>query len=94
MCTKLNAKNIEKVPATEGVYQLFDADKRVIYIKGTLNLFQEIDNKFFNVEKARYFLWEEAPMYSKRESELLQQYIQEHGELPDENAAELDEDLY
>jgi hypothetical protein len=33
-------------------------------------------------------------MYAKRESELLQQYLQQFGGLPEGNAAELDDDLY
>ena len=94
MWTEFNAKNIENIPETEGVIQLFDADKRLICIKGAMNLFEEMDNKLGSVEKARYFVWEEDPMYAKRESELLQQYMQQHGDVPEENAAELYEDLY
>jgi len=94
MWIEFNAKNIENVPETEGVIQLFDAEKRLICIKGAVNLFEEMDNKLGSVEKAEYFVWEEAPMYAKRESELLQQYMQEHGGVPEENAAELDDDLY
>jgi len=36
-------------------------------------------------EKARYFMYEEEPMYTKRESELLQQYIAQHGQMPEGN---------
>jgi len=92
--TGFNTKNIKNIPKTEGVFQLFDADKKVICIKGAMNLFEEMSDKLRSVEKARYFVWEEDPMYTKRESELLQQYMQEHGGVPEENAAELDEDLY
>lgn len=41
-------------------------------------------------EKAHYFMYEEDPMYTKRESELLQQYIAVHGEMPEGNR-ELDD---
>ncbi|MBW1705684.1 MAG: 4Fe-4S binding protein [Deltaproteobacteria bacterium] len=92
--TGFNTKNIKNIPKTEGVFQLFDADKKVICIKGAMNLFEEMSDKLRSVEKARYFVWEEDPMYTKRESELLQQYMQEHGGVPEENAAELDDDLY
>ena len=34
-------------------------------------------------EKANYFIYESDPMFTKRESELLQQYLQRHGKLPD-----------
>ncbi len=36
-------------------------------------------------EKARYFTYEEEPMYTKRENQLLQQYIAEHGQMPEGN---------
>jgi len=94
MWTEFTAENIESVPNTEGVFQLFDADKRLICIKGAMNMFEGIEEKLRSNEKTRFFLWEEDPMYTKRESELLQQYMQEHGAVPDENAAELDDDLY
>ena len=94
MWTEFTAENIESVPNTEGVFQLFDADKRLICIKGAMNMFEGIEDKLRSNEKTRFFLWEEDPMYTKRESELLQQYMQEHGAVPDENAAELDDDLY
>ena len=32
--------------------------------------------------KAKFFLYEEDPMYSKRESELIQDYLREHGCMP------------
>jgi len=34
-------------------------------------------------EKAEYFIYEADPMFTKRESELLQQYLQKHGKMPD-----------
>jgi formate dehydrogenase beta subunit len=91
--TEFNVKNVENVPRTEGVFQLFDADKRVIYIKGTTNLVEEMKDKLRTLENARYFSWEENAMYTKRESELLQQYMQQHGGVPEGNN-ELDDDLY
>jgi predicted molibdopterin-dependent oxidoreductase YjgC len=91
--TEFNARSIQDIPKIEGVFRLFDADKRVICIKGTMNLFEEMNDKLRSLEKARYFNWEEDPMYSKRENELLQQYIQQYDCLPEGNA-ELDDDLY
>ena len=41
-------------------------------------------------QKARYFMFAEVPMYTKKESELLQQYLVEHGEMPEGNR-ELDD---
>ena len=33
-------------------------------------------------DKAAWFEYEEDKMYSQRESELIQKYLQEHGEMP------------
>ena len=41
-------------------------------------------------EKAHFFVWEEYQMYTKRESELIQQYLQQHGRLPG-TGADLDD---
>jgi hypothetical protein len=41
------------------------------------------------VQKAKYLHFEETLMYTMRESELIQQYLQEHGKLPEGN-----EDLF
>ncbi|KUK52289.1 MAG: Putative dehydrogenase [Desulfotomaculum sp. 46_296] len=40
---------------------------------------------------AQFFIYEEEPMYTKRESELLQMYLQEHGKLP---SGSDDDDLF
>ena len=62
----------------------------VIYIKGGMNLRSEIGEHLELIENARYFMYDEEPMYTKRESELLQQFIAEHGEMPEGNR-ELDD---
>ncbi len=41
-------------------------------------------------EKACHSMYDEEPMYTKRESELLQQYIARHGDMPEGNR-ELDD---
>ena len=79
------------MPETEGVYQLLDADKGVIAIKGVMNLKDALSQEVEDADNARYFVFEEDPMYTKRESELIQQYLQEHGELPGAGADELDD---
>lgn len=83
-------KNVEAVPEVEGVYQLLDEQETVIYIKGAMNLRSEIEEQLERNENARYFMCDEEPMYTKRESELLQQFIAEHGEMPEGNR-ELDD---
>jgi len=75
-------ENVEQVPDEPGVYQLLDEDKKVIAIKGMANIKEGLKEALETVEKAKYFIYELDGMYSKRESELLQQYLQKYGELP------------
>ncbi|MBW1896874.1 MAG: hypothetical protein JRI47_07430, partial [Deltaproteobacteria bacterium] len=51
-------------------------------IKGTPNLRRDLLGELEDNERAAFFDFEEDKMYSKRESELIQQYLQEHGEMP------------
>lgn len=76
---------MSQVPEVEGIYQLLDEQENVIYIKGAINLQRELEEQLELYEKARYFTYEEEPMYTKRESQLLQQYIAEHGQMPEGN---------
>ncbi len=78
----LNQEEIDQVPATEGVFQLLDAEKKILRISGTQNLQQDLQDCLNDPGAAEYFIYEEDPMYTKRESELIQQYLQEHGEMP------------
>jgi ferredoxin len=78
-CTR---ENLAQVPETGGVYQLLDVQQNVIYIKGALNLKKELEEVLQIKEPARYFAYEENPLYSMRESELLQQYLACHGKMP------------
>lgn len=82
---EFNSPNISAVPETEGVYQLLDEKKNIVYIKGTTNLNKEIGEKSAAYEKACYFGYEECQMYSKRESELIQQFLQQHSRMPEGN---------
>jgi len=82
---------VEGLPDLEGVYQLFDEEKNVLAIKGVMNLKQALLEVLEENETARSFVYEQEPMYTKRESELIQQYLQEHGELPGGGDDELDD---
>jgi formate dehydrogenase beta subunit len=86
----LTQENISQCPEKEGVYQLLDKDKNVIYIKGATNLRQALEEQIESNDKAAFFMHEEEPMYTKRESELLQQYLAQHGQMPEGNR-ELDD---
>ncbi|MFH0811331.1 MAG: hypothetical protein V2A69_00635 [Pseudomonadota bacterium] len=90
---EFSERNLDAVPEIEGVFQLVDSEKNIVYIKGAMNLREELKELLTSSQKARYFIWEEDPMYTKRESELLQHFMQQQGRLPEENAG-LDEDLF
>jgi len=91
---EFNAENLESVPKLEGVCQLFDDDKNIIYIKGSMNLREELREQLSSGVKAKYFIYEEERMYTQRESELLQKFLQEHGFLPPVNIGADLEDLF
>lgn len=82
---EMSLEQIEAVPEKEGVYQLLDENEKVIYIKGAMNLRQELREQQELNEKARFFMFEAEEMYGKRESELLQQFMTEHGDMPEGN---------
>jgi NADPH-dependent glutamate synthase beta subunit-like oxidoreductase len=82
---------VAAVPETEGVFQLYDEEKNVLAIKGAMDLREDLQEALEENESARFFTFEEDPMYTKRESELIQKYLQEHGELPGGGDDELDD---
>jgi len=90
---KLDIEYVSKVPEVEGVFRLLDENKIVIYIKGAINLRRELMEQVSTNKEARYFLYEEAKMFTMRESELLQQFMKKHGKMPKQNVG-LEEDLY
>ncbi|TET76879.1 MAG: BzdV protein [Dehalococcoidia bacterium] len=86
---ELTTENIDAAPETDGVYRLLDDQKEVIYIGSGPNIregLQELQKSGEEwLEKARYLHYEESLMYTMRESELMQQFLQEHGRLPEGN---------
>jgi NADPH-dependent glutamate synthase beta subunit-like oxidoreductase/NAD-dependent dihydropyrimidine dehydrogenase PreA subunit len=91
---KYETANVASVPGTEGVFQLLDENKMVIYIKGAINLRKELEEQLAaDNKKAKYFVFEEAKMFTMRESELLQQFLKKYGKLPEQNIG-IEEDLY
>ncbi len=92
---ELNEENVAEVPEIEGVFQLLDEDKNLIVIKGTMDIKSDLMEKLGSQTKARYFGFEPDPMYSKRESELIQQYVQQFGKMPEGDGEEDDlDDLF
>jgi hypothetical protein len=89
---KFDQEHVATVSGTEGVYQLLDEEKKILRIAGTPDLRQALEEQLQSNAKARYFIYEEASMYTQRESERLQSYLQENGHLPPGN--ELEDDLF
>ena len=79
---ELNAENVASVPRSEGVYQLLDEDRVVYAIQGVSDLQEALAEVLASSSKAKLFLFDEDPMFSKRESELIQEYLQQHGCMP------------
>jgi len=88
---ELTSESVATVPGLGGVYQLLDGEKGVLAIKGVMNMRQALEEEIESNEQARFFTFEEDEMYTKRESELLQQYLQQFGELPGGGMDELDD---
>ncbi len=84
--------HVRRVPATEGVFQLADAEHHVLAIKGTANLRQELLSLLEEDPGAAFFNFEQDRMYSRRESELIQKHLQVHGKMP--GAVDDLDDLY
>jgi len=83
--------HIKEVPETEGVFQLFDAGRNVLAIRGTANLRQGLGQALEESTAGAWFEFEEVKMYSMRESELIQKYLQAHGRMPGNGADDLDD---
>jgi hypothetical protein len=71
------------VPESEGVYQLLDDDRVAVKIVGTPNLRQALEEELTADATPPFFVYDLDPMYTKRESELIQQFLAAHGRMPD-----------
>jgi len=89
---EFSSEAVSQVPESDGAFQLLDQEKNVIYIAGTPNLRQSLQEQLSSRPEARYFNYEEDPLYTKKESELIQRFLQRHGHLPPGN--EEIEDLF
>ncbi len=90
---ELITDNVLLVPETEGAIQVLNENQEIILIQGTPNLRLALEEQLKTNTKACYFDYDEDPMYTKRESELLQQFMQEFGRFPEGNE-DLDDDLF
>ena len=89
---EFDQEHVATVSASEGVYQLLDADKHVLRIAGATDLRRALEEQLDANPQARCVIYEESAMYTQRESELLQHFLQEHGRLPAGN--DLGDDLF
>ena len=87
---EFSAAGVAEVPSVEGVYRLLDENKEVYAIKGVADLHEALSELIDTSDRARFFLFDEDPMFSKRESELIQEYLKQHGCMP---PGEDDDDL-
>ncbi|HUW65678.1 MAG TPA: FAD-dependent oxidoreductase [Spirochaetia bacterium] len=87
----LTAAAVRDVPAGPGVYQLWDAEKNVQTIVGTDDLHNALEEVLAAGSAATYFTWEENPMYTQRESQLIARFVEEHGRMPGGAGDELDD---
>lgn len=86
----LESSVLDTVPDKEGVYQLADEQKKILKIAGTRSLKESLEAELASGENL-LFCFDEDPMYTKRESELIQQYLQKYGELPGGGEGDLDD---
>jgi NADPH-dependent glutamate synthase beta subunit-like oxidoreductase len=84
-------EQVNQVPETEGVFQLLDGDHRILSIQGTANLRRDLLATLADNETAIFFEFEEDKLFTRRESELIQKYLQEHGEMPGSGGGDLDD---
>lgn len=75
-------KTINTVPELEGVYVLYNKQKEIHNIAGVINLREGLNEENAVGRDIKYFTYEEDPMYTARERQLVQQYMQEHGKMP------------
>jgi len=88
---EFSAAVIATVSSEAGVFQLLDADKNVLMIKGVENLRAGLEEQLERGSEAKYFVWEEAAMFTSRESQLIQGYLQQYGKMPGGGGDELDD---
>jgi NADPH-dependent glutamate synthase beta subunit-like oxidoreductase len=88
---EFTAQVISTIGVEAGVFQLLDADKNVLMIKGVDNLHKGLTEQLGHSTGAVAFTFEEAAMYTSRESQMIQAYLQEHGKMPGGGSDELDD---
>ncbi len=83
-------QNVEAFDECEGVFILYDENKEIYMVKGSMTVKEELTAQLGN-ENAKFFVIEEDPMYTKKESETIQLYLSIHGSMPPGNSGDLDD---
>ena len=91
---ELNEDNVAGVTEESGVYQLLDADKTVLAIKGVENLREGLQGMLGKSDEAKYFIFELAPFFTQRENQLVQAYMEQYGSMPKGVGADDMDDLF
>jgi hypothetical protein len=78
----LSDEGIQDVPETEGVYVLYDEQKEIYKISGVENIRQALLEECESGSAAKYFSYEEDPMFTGKERQLVQQYMKKTGSMP------------
>jgi len=85
-CLAFDEANVNQAPEAGGVFRLYDGDHRLIALKGTANLKRDLLRALRGNGDVVWFDLEEEPMYTRRESELIQEYVRAHGRMPGDDA--------
>ncbi|PWB39627.1 MAG: BzdV protein [Rhodocyclales bacterium] len=91
---ELNEANVAGVTTESGVYQILDADKKVLAIKGVENLREGLQGMIGKSDEAKFFVFEEAPFFSQRENQLVQAFMEQYGSMPKGVGADEMDDLF
>ncbi len=86
----LTPEVLGSIPTAEGIYRIYDEKRELVALKGVPNLREGLREQLAS-SVGKFFAYEEEAMYTQRESELLQQYLQKHGQLPGGALDELDD---
>ena len=74
--------NVIAVPEAAGVYQLLDAGGTVLAIKGVASLRQGLAAMLDQAAGVSCFVFEEAPLFSQRENQIIEAHLQRNGQMP------------
>jgi len=88
---ELTEEVVAEIPAVAGVYQLLGDDRVATKIAGTADLARALREELMAEGRAPCFVYESDAMYTKRESELIQQFLAEHGRMPSGGEDDLDD---